>query len=78
MIRFHFSYQKMTELEESLAQERDLNDSLTRHLDETRGREDHEADVSAQLQDAEAEIDRLRQALRDTDDKLQVGLIFIS
>ena len=69
------SHQKMTELEESLAQERDLNDSLTRHLDETRGRDEHEADVSAQLQDAEAEIDRLRQALRDTDNKLQVSAL---
>ena len=68
----------MTELEESLAQERDLNDSLTRHLDETRGREEHEADVSTQLQDAEAEIDRLRQALRDTDDKLQVSFQTVS
>ena len=64
----------MTELEHTLAQERDLNDTLSRNLEESRG---HAADqtnnITLQLQDAEDEIERLQRALKDTDSKLKVG-----
>ena len=55
-----------------MAHERSVNDSLTRHIDESRARED-DANLTAQLADAEDEIVRLRDQLRHTDKQLQVS-----
>ena len=59
-------------MEEEVAHERDLNDSLNRKLDESRLHEQEEAELSVQLHEAEDEIDRLRRALAEADRRLKV------
>ena len=59
-------------MEDDFAHEREMNDSLSRKLDESRVREQEEAELSVQLHEAEDEIDRLRRALAEADRRLKV------
>lgn len=68
----------MASLEESLEDAREENVSLRQQLDETRMRDEEDADLTAQLQDAEQEILRLQQALQEADLRIQVTITLLT
>lgn len=59
-------------MEDSLYEEKDENKSLRQRLDETRLREEEDAELSARLQDAEDEVSDLHKRLADAEARAQV------
>ena len=59
-----------------MAEQRDLNSSLGRQLDETRQREGEDAELSVRLQDAESELDRLQHELEERERAAQVSHLY--
>ena len=69
--------QRVAALEDSLAGQEDLNNSLTRQLDETRQQEDKDADLSGRLADAEQLLGHLRDELKVKEEKAKVTFDFL-
>ena len=67
--------QKLNNLEESLQEHQELNESLQKQLDESRIQERNEAELDERLREAEHTINHLKNNMRELEKKAAVSNI---